>query len=65
MPDSPFGATGIAVYKSTQFPSRFQFSVSGPGGMTFGSAATEAEAWEKAREIAPFHGLEMRGEGQG
>lgn len=47
-PDKRGWASSAQVYRSSHMPG-FQWNASGPGGMTSGTAATEAEAWEKAR----------------
>lgn len=42
-------ASGCAVFQSSWLPNRWQWSASGMSGVSMGGAATEEEAWEKAR----------------
>lgn len=44
-------ASSIAVYQASWLPpDKWQWSVAGPDGMTFGTADSEREAWADARE---------------
>ena len=42
-------ASSAAVWEMSSLPDRWQWSASGPNGVTTGGAATEEEAWEQAR----------------
>jgi hypothetical protein len=51
----PWNTSGISVFECSWLPMRWHFSVWHAGGFDMGGAASEEEAWEKARAIARFH----------
>lgn len=58
-------ASSAAVYECSWLPNRWQWSASGPNGMTTGGAATEKEAWEQARKAQAALNKTMRPRGFG
>ena len=55
--------TGHGVMECSWLPERWQWWAWRPEGMTMGGAATEAEAWEKARAAERATGLQPKGSG--
>ena len=52
---SSWNTNGINVFECAWLPHRWQFSVWHANGCDMGGAASEEEAWDKARAIARFH----------
>lgn len=57
-----WNTNGISVYECSWLPTRWQFSVWHGNGIDMGGAASEEEAWDKARAIARFHRALPQGE---
>lgn len=58
----PWNTYGVSVFECSWLPTRWQFSVWHANGVDMGGAASEEEAWDKARSIARFHGSLPQGE---
>lgn len=58
-------APSAMVCQCSWLPGGWQWSASGPNGMTMGGADSEDEAWEKARAARDALNVPMRPRGSG